>query len=68
MKMNEKHPMKMNEKHPMKMNEKMFAVMREAASLLQKNGAGTATGKISGRLLHQSCRHPRLQAVCPDCL
>ncbi|MFC3110524.1 alpha/beta hydrolase family esterase [Undibacterium arcticum] len=34
----------------MKMNEKMFAVMREAASLLQKNGVGAATEKIQQTL------------------
>lgn len=34
----------------MKINEKMFAVMREATSLLQKNGTGTATEKIQRTL------------------
>ncbi len=34
----------------MKLNEKMFALMREAASLLQKDGAGAATVKIQQAL------------------
>jgi poly(hydroxyalkanoate) depolymerase family esterase len=34
----------------MKIDEKMFTVMREAASLLQKNGAGGATEKIQQTL------------------
>ncbi|MEO6352122.1 MAG: PHB depolymerase family esterase [Oxalobacteraceae bacterium] len=34
----------------MKINEKMFAVMREAVSVLQKDGPGAATGKIQQML------------------